>query len=217
MFRVGIFLDFVWRPGTTRTEGPHGAYVRRARRNRIDRHGVKLNGSGRVPCELVQLVVVPHKGDVAVDGGDVVQEGGDGPRVTLVHKRVAEHRGVPAARTRQLLHALREPHGEVVRGAARGHGALPPYRRLGLQRKPHLLAKKSGNIFRVGIFLDFVWLTTRTPHGAYVRRARRNRFTPMGVKLNGPRRVPRPRRRASPGSGWTGGCGSRTGQAACTV
>ena len=34
--------------------------------------------------------------------------------------------------------------------------------------------KKSGNIFRVGIFLDFVWLTTRTPHGgaSYVRRAR---------------------------------------------
>ena len=28
---------------------------------------------------------------------------------------------------------------------------------------------KSSNIFRVGIFLDFAWLTTRTPHGAYVR------------------------------------------------
>ena len=24
-------------------------------------------------------------------------------------------------------------------------------------------------MFRVGIFLDFVWLTTRTPHWAYVR------------------------------------------------
>ena len=38
--------------------------------------------------------------------------------------------------------------------------------------------KKSGNICRVGIFLDFVWLTTRTmhPHGAYVRRAERNRI-----------------------------------------
>ena len=37
-----------------------------------------------------------------------------------------------------------------------------------------LIANKIGNIFRVGIFLDFVWLTTRTegPHGAYVRRAR---------------------------------------------
>ena len=45
---------------------------------------------------------------------------------------------------------------------------------------PALLAKKSGKIFRVGIFLDFVWLTTRAPHGAYVRRARRNRIDPHG-------------------------------------
>ena len=35
-------------------------------------------------------------------------------------------------------------------------------------------------MFRVGIFLDFVWLTTRLPHGAYVRRARRNRIDPPG-------------------------------------
>ena len=41
-------------------------------------------------------------------------------------------------------------------------------------------AKKSGNIFRVGIFLDFVWLTTRTPRGAYARRARRNRIDRHG-------------------------------------
>ena len=50
VFRVGIFLDFVRRSGTTcaraegalgaltaRAEGPHGAHVRGARRNRIDR------------------------------------------------------------------------------------------------------------------------------------------------------------------------------------
>ena len=36
VFRVGIFLDFVGL--TTRTEGPHRAYVRGAKRNRIDRH-----------------------------------------------------------------------------------------------------------------------------------------------------------------------------------
>ena len=42
------------------------------------------------------------------------------------------------------------------------------------------LTKKSGKFFRVGIFLDFVWLTTRTPHGAYVRRARRNRIDRHG-------------------------------------
>ncbi len=42
--------------------------------------------------------------------------------------------------------------------------------------------EKSGKTFRVGIFLDFVWLTTRTmhPHGAYVRGARRNRIGPHG-------------------------------------
>ena len=51
--------------------------------------------------------------------------------------------------------------------------------------------KKSGKTFRVGIFLDFVWLTTRTmhPHGACVRRARRNRIDPHrgGIERLGPR------------------------------
>ena len=37
-------------------------------------------------------------------------------------------------------------------------------------------SKTSGDMLRVGIFLDFVWLTTRTPHGAHVRRAKRNRI-----------------------------------------
>ena len=39
---------------------------------------------------------------------------------------------------------------------------------------------KHGNIFRVGIFLDFVRLTTRTmhPHGADARGAKRNRIDP---------------------------------------
>ena len=41
-----------------------------------------------------------------------------------------------------------------------------------------LRSKKSGNVFRAGIFLDFVRLTTRTPHGAYVRRAKRKRIDP---------------------------------------
>ena len=44
IFRVGIFLDFVWRSGTTRTEGPHGgaSCVRGARRNRTDPHGGEI-------------------------------------------------------------------------------------------------------------------------------------------------------------------------------
>ena len=51
-----------------------------------------------------------------------------------------------------------------------------------------LVPKKSGNIFRVGIFLDFVGLTTRAPHGgascrsaSHVRGANRNRIdSPWG-------------------------------------
>ena len=35
----------------------------------------------------------------------------------------------------------------------------------------------------MGIFLDFVWLTTRTHHGAYVRRARRNRIDRHGGEI----------------------------------
>ena len=50
------------------------------------------------------------------------------------------------------------------------------------------LTKKGGNFFRVGIFLDFVWLTTRTmhPHGAYVRGARRNRIVRHGGEIERP-------------------------------
>ena len=43
--------------------------------------------------------------------------------------------------------------------------------------------KKSGNMFRVGSFLDFVRLTTRTPHGAYVRGANRNRIDRHWVEI----------------------------------
>ena len=47
---VSNFLDFVWL--TTRT--PHGSYVWGAKRNRIDPHRVKLNGSSRSPCRLAR-------------------------------------------------------------------------------------------------------------------------------------------------------------------
>ena len=42
------------------------------------------------------------------------------------------------------------------------------------------LRAKGRSVFRVGNFLDFVWLTTRTmhPHGAYVRVAERTRIDP---------------------------------------
>ena len=52
-----------------------------------------------------------------------------------------------------------------------------------------LLAKRGGKIFRVGIFLDFVWLTTRTP-GRTCGEPDVIGLTPMGVILNGSGRVP---------------------------
>ena len=47
---------------------------------------------------------------------------------------------------------------------------------LAQQDTPGGPARKSGNMFRVGIFLGFGRLTTRAegPHGAHVRRAERN-------------------------------------------
>ena len=71
IFRVGIFLDFVWL--TTRTEGPHGAYVRRARRNRIDPHG------GEIERLATRTVAAPDV-DVAEDdvaGGAAVEPAGE--------------------------------------------------------------------------------------------------------------------------------------------
>ena len=82
MFTVGIFLDFVW--FTTRTEGPHGAYARRARRNRIDLHRGEAERLGRVHMTMCRTAAMAEAGGVAgvcvcaaccgqrrVDGGDL--------------------------------------------------------------------------------------------------------------------------------------------------
>ena len=45
--------------------------------------------------------------------------------------------------------------------------------------------KQSGNRFRVCTFLDFVSLSTRTPHGACAQMCGRNRFDPHGAKVEG--------------------------------
>ena len=77
-----------------------------------------------------------------------------------------------------------------------------------------LLTKKSGNVFRVGIFLDFVRLTTRTPHGACVRRARRNRFDRYWGEIE------RLTTRTPPSSGFQRACGRggwRTGNFQATT
>ena len=60
-----FFLDFV-RP-TTRAEGPHGAHVRRAKRNRIDR------GS-----RLIDGLRVRHDGDKAMRASVSTQALADG-------------------------------------------------------------------------------------------------------------------------------------------
>ena len=50
------------------------------------------------------------------------------------------------------------------------------------RERPDHIAKQSGNVFRVGIFLDFAGSSTRTggPHGAYVQMSGRNRIDPHG-------------------------------------
>ena len=69
------------------------------------------------------------------------------------------------------------PMGVKLNGTRRIRPGPPRWRRP-RSRTRCLPAEKSGNIFRVGIFLDFVRRsgTTRTPRGAYVRRAKRNRI-----------------------------------------
>ena len=78
--------------------------------------------------------------------------------------------------------------GGERRGARRGRvvhgGAQGPHQR---ERLRGPLTKKSGKIFRVGIFLDFVWLTTRTPHGGACGEPDEIVLTAMGVELNGSR------------------------------
>ena len=71
-FGLVFFLDFVWRSGTTRTEGPHGAYVRGARRNRIGPHRGETEhaNSRRVP-RLGTGPATNPRGQYHVRGGQV--------------------------------------------------------------------------------------------------------------------------------------------------
>ena len=71
-----------------------------------------------------------------------------------------------------------------------GPSLTPRHRPARRPERPHgLLTKESGSISRVGIFLDFVWLTTRTPHGGVTHRTRGEpneiELLPIGVELNG--------------------------------
>ena len=52
--------------------------------------------------------------------------------------------------------------------------------------RTYLVTLKSGNVFRVGIFLGFVRLTTRTPHGAYLWSTKQNRIDPHWGEIEQP-------------------------------
>ena len=165
-FQLGIFLDFA--SPSTRTEGPHGAYVQTSGRNRIDPHG------GEIERLVTRTVLRSTKSDCLLTkkGGNIFWVGIFLDFVWLT---------------------TRAPHGAYVRRARRNridrHGgeierpATRTRRRSRASSRPACTCsheKKSGSIFRVGVFLDFAWLTTRTPHGgaSYVRRAIRNRIDP---------------------------------------
>ena len=129
---------------------------------------------------------------------DVVRRGGGGGVGRCGHPAPPESRTpVRAPRTsgvaRGVSPSVRVRVFDVVR-YGRGHRRAAPRLRATCSPKRAVVffgcTKKSGRIFRVGIFLDFVGLTIRTPPVAYVRRAKRNRIGPHWVKLNGSRHVP---------------------------
>ena len=97
----------------------------------------------------------------------------DRRQLLLLHDAPAAEPAPPPRRQQRQEPCVGEQQGRV--GSVRGDAGT--------------LAKKSGNIFRVGIFLDFAWLTTRTmhPHGAYVREPDEIELTAVGVELNGSR------------------------------
>ena len=77
-FRVGTFLDFVWRSGTTRTMHPRGAYVRGARRNRVDPHVGEILRLG-TGTRVAELRGGGERGDAGLGevGVDVDARGGE--------------------------------------------------------------------------------------------------------------------------------------------
>ena len=57
---------------------------------------------------------------------------------------------------------------------------------------PPLVTEENGNIFRVGILLDFASSSARAPFGAYVRMSGRDRIDPRWSKFE-PLATPYPR------------------------
>ena len=147
--------------------------------------GVKLNGSLRVRPRLDVVHNLPDadRVDKAKVGGVFL------PEVEQVGRQVFE-RGLRDAGREAAL----DPWGAwgVECGTVCGAWA----RTLPAAARPAacLPTVKNGNIFRVGIFLDFARLSTRTegPRGAYVRpcgEPNEIELTPIRVELNGSRCV----------------------------
>ena len=62
-----------------------------------------------------------------------------------------------------------------------------------MKATPALRTDEDGNVFRVGIFLNFVRLATRTPYGVHrtCGEPKEIELAATGVELNGSRRVQR--------------------------
>ena len=102
--------------------------------------------------------------------------------------------------------STRTPHGAYVQAGGRNRldphwGGIERLARVPLSKPPlvYLVKKKSDNIFRVGILLDFVRLTTRTegphggphgdPHGGVRAGGQTNRIDPHWGGIERPARV----------------------------
>ena len=163
---MGVFLDFVRRPGTTRAEGPHGcaSHVRRAERNRMDRHWDQLlvGGSfGKFPTTWFREL-----------------HGTRAPHVGPRHARVKRTKSALVARRSQRNAPLPQsrPTPCLVRThcstlAQQAHLTLRPAwapSRLGSPRtnaRRCRYAARAVQFHPYGGQFDSVWLSARTPHG----------------------------------------------------
>ena len=158
--------------------------------------GGDAGGSGR--CSVLQ---VKGSGRCRRGGGDTWEHTGHGHGGTRWGSASVPQGGhhvqalcwvqpgeLCAARPGVPRHAAGFQRHHHPAGHARHVPPCVPWVRRSRERFHHVqlqrtLTKKSGKLFRVGIFLDFDRLTTRTPHGAYVRGARRNRIDPHGGEI----------------------------------
>ena len=142
------------------------------------RHSTPLH-----PCTILHAntkVVPPHVGNLGVPGDDALAEDPLCCRIVQVEVRRGRPDPLVAMLEAEGMLAgwdiLMEAVMEEVTDVAVAARCQLEFKQL----PKYVITKRSGNIFRVGIFLDFVWLTTRTVHGAYARRARRNRIDRHG-------------------------------------